>query len=120
MPETCKGCFVDGATCQLWRGFDNWKTERHPGCPLTPTSGIERLSGDYNRGYTKAIQDVTEIMEYVGADLKSRRKGLTLKLTLQLMGCILENREYIRERRDGFIRWSVVRNCFEWYFTKKK
>ena len=120
MPETCKGCFVDGSTCQLWRGFDRWKTERHPECPLSPASGIERLSGEYNRGYTKAIQDVTDILEYVGADLRGHRKGLTLKLALQLMGIILENRERIRENRDGVIRWNVGQNGFEWYITKKK
>lgn len=37
---------------------------------------IEKLSGDFIRGYTKAIQDVSEVFEYVGDDLKYHKKRL--------------------------------------------
>ena len=47
---------------------------------------IEKLSGDFIRGYTKAIQDIS-----------------------------LENRENIREDTNGFIRWNCVTNKFEWF-----
>ena len=32
-------------------------------------SGFDRLSGDYIRGYTKAIKDIIEVFDYVNDDL---------------------------------------------------
>lgn len=74
---------------------------------------IEHLSGDFNRGYTKAIQDITEIFEYIQPDLKHHKKNLTGKLSIQLLKCILDNREKIRDNWLWFIRWNGVKNCFE-------
>jgi len=65
---------------------------------------MERLSGDFNRGYTKAIMDVMRIFNYVESDLKHHHKSLTHKVSLELLNCILKNREAIREGRSGFIR----------------
>ena len=76
---------------------------------------IERLSGDFIRGYTKAIQDVQKVFEYINYDLKSHKKRMNDKLAKELLQCILENRENIREDFDGFIRWNCVENKFEWY-----
>lgn len=80
---------------------------------------IERLSGDYNRGYTKAIMDVTEVFEYVARDLSDHKMQFTNKLALKLFQVILENREAIREQRDGFIRWNTRKKDLE-YFTREK
>lgn len=33
-------------------------------------SGIPVLSGDFNRGYTKAIMDVAEVFSYIQSDLR--------------------------------------------------
>lgn len=80
---------------------------------------IERLSGEYNRGYTQAIQDITEVFEYIQPDLKYHHKNLNGKLSITLLNTILDNREKIREKRNGFIRWNCIKKEFEW-FSKKK
>lgn len=76
---------------------------------------IEKLSGDFIRGYTKAIQDISEVFDYVNNDLKCHKKRLNDKLAKELLKCILENRENIREDKNGFIRWNCVLNKFEWF-----
>lgn len=76
---------------------------------------IEKLSGDYIRGYTKTIMDMSEIFDYVNNDLKHHKKRLNDKLAKELLQCVLTNREKIREDRDGFIRWNCVENKFEWF-----
>ncbi len=82
-------------------------------------SGLPRLSGDYNRGYTKAIQDLQEVFEYVQLDLLHHHKKLSGKLCNELLKCCLENREQLREDRDGFIRWNCGTNQFEFYQNKR-
>ena len=76
---------------------------------------IEKLSGDYIRGYTKAIMDMSEIFDYVNNDLKHHKKRFNDKLAKELLQCVLTNREKIREDRDGFIRWNCIENKFEWF-----
>ena len=76
---------------------------------------MERLSGDYIRGYTKAIQDITEIFEYIQEDLNHHKKRFSGKIALDLLKVILENREAIRERRKGFIRWNGQKEGFEYF-----
>lgn len=78
-------------------------------------SGFERLSGDYNRGYTKAIQDLMEVFDYIQADLNHHKKRLNNKSCKELLHCCLENREQLRENRDGFIRWNNITKEFEFY-----
>lgn len=81
-------------------------------------SGFERLSGDYNRGYTKAIQDIQEVFEYIQSDLKHHHKNLNAKMSEDLLDCILSNRENLRENRNGFIRWNCITGKFEFYMSK--
>ena len=85
---------------------------------------IERLSGDYIRGYTKAIQDIAEIFEYIQLDLKFHHKNMNGKLSIKLLKTILENREEIRERteisggdakKEGIVRWNCMKEDFEWF-----
>ena len=76
---------------------------------------IERLSGDYNRGYTKAIMDIQEVFNYIQEDLKWHKKKLTPKLTSQLLNCCLHNRERLRESVNGFIRYNPRTMDFEFY-----
>ena len=76
---------------------------------------IERLSGDYNRGYTKAIMDLIEIFDNIQLDLAYNKKRLTAKLIKSLLNCCLNNRENIRESVNGFIRWNNKLNDFEFY-----
>jgi len=81
---------------------------------------LERLSGEYNRGYTRAIQDITRVFDYIQMDLNYHHKKLTAKLTEELLKCCLENRERLRESVDGFIRWNTKKNGFEFYEPKRR
>lgn len=79
--------------------------------------GIPVLSGDFNRGYTKAIMDVMEVFSYIQPDLKHHHKNLTAKTTSELLESILQNREHLREQHlsggEGFIRYNGEK--FEWF-----
>lgn len=79
---------------------------------------IEKLSGEYIRGYTKAIQDTREVFDYIIPDLKHHRKNLNAKLALRLLQIILEHREKVRDRWNGFIRYNGKLEDFEWYDTR--
>jgi 5'-deoxynucleotidase YfbR-like HD superfamily hydrolase len=76
---------------------------------------IERLSGDFNRGYTKALMDLTEVVKYIQDDLHDHHKRLTEKMFLELLSVCLENREKLRDNWGGFIRWNNKAGEFEYY-----
>lgn len=80
---------------------------------------MERLSGDFNRGYTKAIMDVMRIFNSVESDLRHNHKAMTHKMSLELLDCILKNREPIREGRSGFVRYNHSKGGFEFYGKKE-
>ena len=81
---------------------------------------FERLSGDFNRGYTKAIKDIQEVFRYVEVDLRYHHKKMTGKLAKDLLKCCLDNRESLRESMNGFIRWNTKKECFEFYEREDK
>lgn len=82
---------------------------------------LDKLSGDYNRGYTKAIQDIIEIVNYIEPDLAYHKKRLNYKMTKQLLQIILQEREKIRERiNDCFIRWNGQKSEFELWWRGKE
>lgn len=58
---------------------------------------FERLSGDFNRGYTKAIQDIIKIFDYIQPDLAHHHKKLIPKLSMKLLNVILQERDKLRE-----------------------
>lgn len=76
---------------------------------------LERLSGEYIRGYTKAIQDIQEVFTYIQQDLKGHHRNINGKLSLALLACCLENREKLREHREVFIRFNGQSKIFEWH-----
>lgn len=83
-------------------------------------TGLPVLSGEYNRGYTAAIQKLISDYDSICIDMKMRKKRMTEKLTKQWLQCCLENRERLRETNDadiyrGFIRWNVQKESFEYY-----
>lgn len=118
----------DCGAFQKWLGKDELLAFEHSmekpmqNEEVRPTkSGLERLSGDYNCGYRTAIQDIIEIFDYVQEDLKSHHKNLTYKTAQQLLKCCLENREKIRERRNGgFIRFNGQLGDFEYFEYQKR
>lgn len=82
-------------------------------------SGFERLSGDFNRGYTKAIQDVIKTFNCVNHDLQVNHMRMNYAWAEKILKCCLENREKLRENRNGFIRTeksdSGKRDVVKWY-----
>lgn len=76
---------------------------------------MERLSGDFNRGYTKAIQDIEDVFVYVQEDLTQHKKRFNFKLIVRLLELFLRYRENFRENRNGFIRWNTKLNNLEFF-----
>lgn len=81
---------------------------------------MERLSGDYNRGYTKAIKDIEDVFVYVQEDLTMHKKRFNFKLIVRLLELFLNNRENFRENQDGFIRWNTKENNLEFFNPKER
>lgn len=80
---------------------------------------MDRLSGDFIRGYTKAIQDIEDVFVYVQEDLNSRRKHFNFKLIIRLLELFLKHRENFRENGKGFIRWNKKLNNLEYFENLK-
>ena len=80
----------------------------------------ERLSGDFNHGYTKAIQDMQETFASVQSGLQYFKKSLNYKLAQELLACCLANREALREDREMFIRWNNTKKEFECVKEKRR
>lgn len=76
---------------------------------------FERLSGDYVRGYTMAIMDTQQVFRSIGPEMKAQKKQFSHKNAMELLDCILANREKVRERRRGFIRYNALKKGFEFY-----
>lgn len=71
-------------------------------------SGFERLSGDFNKGYTKAIQDIIEVFGCVDEEVKCKKLKWNIGLILKVLDCFLVNREKFRDDMGistGFIRF---------------
>lgn len=85
-------------------------------------SGFTRLSKDYNEGYTKAIEDLIEVFNYVNVDLACNHIRMNYTWTEKILKCCLENREKLRDDWCGFIRTecsdSGKRDVVKWYDCK--
>lgn len=73
-------------------------------------SGLPRLSGDFNKGYTKAIQDIIEVFEYVNHDLMCNKIRMNYNWAKKILKCCLDNREKLRDDWNGFIRTEKSEN----------
>lgn len=67
-------------------------------------SGLTRLSGDFNKGYTKAIQDIIEVMNYMNNDLTANHIRMNYNWVVKILKCCLDNREKLRDDWNGFFR----------------
>lgn len=76
---------------------------------------MEKLSGEYIRGYTKAIKDIEDVFVYVQEDLTRNKKRFNYKLIIRLLELFLQYRENFRENGDGFIRWNRKKDNLEFY-----
>ena len=68
------------------------------------TSGFTKLSGEFNRGYSRAITDIIEVCDYMNNDLKANGMRMNYQWVKKILQCCLENRDKLRENCDGFIR----------------
>lgn len=86
-------------------------------------SGLPKLSGDFNKGYTKAIQDMIEVFNYVNRDLQFNNMRMNYKWAEKILKCCLENREKLRDDWNGFVRTekseSGKRDIVKWYDCRK-
>ena len=90
---------------------------------MNTISGFPRLSGEYVRGYTKAIKDIINVFQYVNNELKDNHIKMNYDWVEKILKCCLENREKIRDDWNGFIRTNKSengkRNVVEWYDCKE-
>ena len=80
---------------------------------------MDKLNGAYIRGYTKAIQDIIAVFENLNYDLMAHNMRMNYQWAQKTLKCCLENREKLREDRNGFIRTekseSGKRDIVKWY-----
>lgn len=89
---------------------------------MQPTiSGLEKLSRDYNRGYTRAIQDLISIFDYIRFDLEHHHKRMNSKIAMKLLQCCLNSSSKLRDNiGNGFIRYNDDKpELFEYYIPKE-
>lgn len=80
---------------------------------------MDKLNGEYTRAYTKAIQDIIEVFDYMNDDLMTNNMRMNYQWAQKILKCCLENREKLREDKNGFIRTekseSGKRDIVKWY-----
>ena len=68
---------------------------------------LERIDDPcYIQGYTAAIQDVIEVIEYIQTDLKSHGRKQNAKTYTAILKCMLKGRVLLRESSTAFVRCS--------------
>ena len=80
---------------------------------------MDKINRDEIRGYTKALQNINEIIPSILQDLKSHNKRMTNKLLIELLHCLLKNRQYMRDD-IGFVRWVSQKEKFEWFIPERR
>ena len=82
---------------------------------------MDRLSGDWNHGYARAIQDIIKIFDSVTPELRRHKRTFSGKLARHLLDVILTERANIRDHiGGGFIRYNGQKDDFEYYIPEKK
>ena len=68
---------------------------------------LERINDPcYIQGYTAAIQDVIEVIEYIQTDLKRHGRKQNAKTYTAILKCMLKGRVLLRESSTAFVRCS--------------
>lgn len=67
---------------------------------------FNKISREYNQGYTAALLDVERLLESEDfiLDLKVHKKTMTKKNLINLLKCLLEGRAILRENPDAWVR----------------
>lgn len=79
---------------------------------------MERVSGEFAQGYTKAIKDMQEEFLGINRNLYHHNKRFSHKLNERAFNLFLEHRDNFRENRGGFIRFNPQKNDLE-YFERR-
>ena len=58
----------------------------------------------YVQGYTAAIQDAIEVVEYIQKDLKIHKRKQNAKTYTAILKCMLKGRVLLRESSTAFVR----------------
>ena len=68
---------------------------------------MERINDPcYVQGYTAAIQDAIQVVEYIQTDLKSQGRKQNAKTYTAILKCMLKGRVLLRESSTAFVRCS--------------
>lgn len=76
---------------------------------------IEKLDGNYIRGYTQALVDLLNDLPGVYADCNYHKVKMNQKQMEKYIQKRIENRENLRENLQGFIRYNGVKKEWEWF-----
>lgn len=60
----------------------------------------------YVQGYTAALLDVKQVLEYIDNDLKRHGRKRTAKEYGKIIDCMIQGRAILREDTDIFVRCS--------------
>ena len=68
---------------------------------------MERIDDPcYIQGYTAAIQDAIEVVDYIQTDLKRHGRKQNAKTYCAILKCMLKGRVLLRESSTAFVRCS--------------
>jgi hypothetical protein len=66
---------------------------------------LERINDPcYVQGYTAAIQDAIEVVDYIQTDLKRHGRKQSAKTYCAILKCMLKGRVLLRESSTAFVR----------------
>ena len=73
-----------------------------------PKNDTNRVISDlcYIQGYTAAIQDAIEVVDYIQTDLKRHGRKQNAKTYTAILKCMLKGRVLLRESSTAFVRCS--------------
>ena len=71
-----------------------------------PKNDTNRVISDlcYIQGYTAAIQDAIEVVDYIQTDLKRHGRKQNAKTYTAILKCMLKGRVLLRESSTAFVR----------------
>ena len=66
---------------------------------------MERIEFGYNHGFTRGLLKVKEqIDKYMYEDLRQHKMRFNIKTFQEMIDCMIENRELLRENPQAFLR----------------
>lgn len=83
--------------------------------------GFSRIIAGYSQGYTAALKDVLDTINYIDNDLTKHRRRRNRKTYAAIVQCMIDNRELLRENPYAFVRCNdKCEGGFEVYCNKDR